>query len=331
MSWIAPRQTPALPTIEPRRPGRHGQPQRNGIILLDPRQLECFIAVAEELNLNRAAIRLHMSQPPLSRRIQRLEREVGVDLFRRTAGGMELTEAGAVFLERAYRIVALSTRAVERAQLASDGEIGHLSVAYYDSAICDAIPALIRDFIERHRNVTISIELVPKHTQIDYLRDRVLHLGFGRYYPEEPGIVCRPVAYEPLYVAMHHTRTLDWGSSASVADLRDQPQVLFPAARPEYADEVIDMCLRAGVTPRVAVEAEDVISCLAYVALGIAIAVVPESATKIRYDGVVFIPLSDAPPAPLYCAYLQSATAPTLRLFVDYLDERLPGMTVASD
>jgi len=292
--------------------------------LLDPRQVECFIAVAEELNLSRAAARLHMSQPPLSRRIKRLEHEVGVELFRRTAGGMALTEAGAVFLERAYRIVALSTRAVERAQLAGDGEIGHLSVAYYDSAICDTIPALIREFIALHRKVTVNIELVPKHTQIDYLRDRVLHLGFGRYYPEEPGIVCRPVAYESLYIALHHARTLEWGRHATVANLKDQPQILFPAARPEFADEVIDMCLRAGVTPRVAIEAEDVISCLAYVALGTAIAVVPESATKIRYDEVVFIPLRDAPPAPLYCVYLESAPAPTLRLFVDFLNGRPP-------
>ena len=119
--------------------------------------------MAEELNLNRAAIRLHMSQPPLTRRIQRLERELGVELFRRTAGGMELTEAGTVFLERAYRIVALSTRAVERTRLASDGEIGHLSVGYYDPAILNGIPELIRGFLDQHRYVTVSFELIAKH------------------------------------------------------------------------------------------------------------------------------------------------------------------------
>lgn len=289
-------------------------------MVLDPRQLECFIAVAEELNLNRAAIRLHMSQPPLTRRIQRLERELGVVLFRRTAGGMELTEAGAVFLERAYRIVALSTRAVERARLASDGEIGHLSVGYYDSAILDRIPALLRGFLDGHRGVTVSIELIAKHNQIDYLRDKVLHVGFGRHYPDEPGIACCPVGFEPLYVAMHCSRAEDWRGPAAVADLRDQPLIVYPAARPEFADEVIDMCMRAGFTPRVAIEAEDVIACLAYVALGTAIAVVPESVTKARPDGVVFIPLDDAPLAPLYCVHLRDNSAPTLRLFIEYLD-----------
>lgn len=81
--------------------------------------------------------------------------------------------------------------------------------------------------------------------------------------------------------------------------------------------------LRAGFTPRVTIEAEDVVSCLAYVALGIAIAVVPDSATRTKPDDVDFIPLQDAPPAPLYCAHLRDNSAPTLRLFVDYLDTRL--------
>jgi LysR family transcriptional regulator, benzoate and cis,cis-muconate-responsive activator of ben and cat genes len=123
---------------------------------------------------------------------------------------------------------------------------------------------------------------------------------------------------------MHHTRSLDWAAPAAIADLRDVPLIVYPATRPEFADEVIDMCLRAGFSPRVAIEAEDEVSCLAYVALGTAVAVVPESATKTRPDGVTFIPLRDAPPAPLYCVYLAANTAPTLRLFVDYLDRRAP-------
>jgi DNA-binding transcriptional LysR family regulator len=290
--------------------------------MLDPRQLECFIAVAEEHNLNRAAARLHISQPPLTRRIQRIERDVGVELFRRTAAGMELTEAGAAFLERAYRIVALSTRAVRRARLASEGEVGHLSMAYYDSAIHGAVPALVRGFLDKHQRVTVSFELVAKHKQVDYLRDKVLHVGFGRHYPDEPGIECRPVVHEPLYVGLHHTRAMDWCSPASLSDLRDQPLIVYPTARPEFADEVIDMCVQAGFSPQVAIEAENDVACVAYLALGTAIAVVPESATKIRPDGVTFIPLRDAPPATLYCAYLPTNTAPTLRLFIDYLDER---------
>ena len=139
---------------------------------VDSRQLECFIAVAEELNINRAAVRLHMTQPPLTRRIQRLEHDVGVELFRRTPAGMELAEAGQILLERAYRIVTLSARAVERTRQASIGEVGHLSVGYYDSAILDAIPAIVSEFRHQYPDVKVSFELVPNRAQVDYLRDK---------------------------------------------------------------------------------------------------------------------------------------------------------------
>ena len=197
------------------------------VAAVDPRQLECFIAVAEELNINRAAIRLHMTQPPLTRRIQRLEHDVGVELFRRTPGGMELTEAGRVLLESAYRIVTLSARAVERARQASAGEVGHLSVGYYDSAILDGIPAVLREFRDRYPDVTVSFELVPGPAQADYLRDNLLHVGFGRDYPPQPDVVCRTVALEELYVAVREPSALPAGRPVTVEDLRDRPLVVY--------------------------------------------------------------------------------------------------------
>ena len=160
---------------------------------LDPRQLECFIAVAEELNLSRAAIRLHVSQPPLTRRIKRLELDVGAELFTRTPTGMQLTEAGHALLEPAYRIVALSTQAVDVARRAHPGELGHLTIGYYDSAILDGIPSLLREFASLHPGVSISFERVLKQTQIHQVRDGLLHIAFGRNYPQLAGMRSRPV------------------------------------------------------------------------------------------------------------------------------------------
>jgi DNA-binding transcriptional LysR family regulator len=291
--------------------------------MIDPRQLECFIAVAEELNLGRAAIRLHMTQPPLTRRIKRLEQEVGAELFSRVSAGMELTEPGVVLLERAYRIVALSKRAVERTQLARDGEVGHISVGYYDSAIRDGIPRLVRDFVELHPEVTVSFELVARHRQIDYLRDKLLHVGFGRDYPDESGIVRRRVLWEPLYVAIPERQVPDWCGPARVADLAGQRLIVYPATRTAFADVVIDMCLREGFTPSIRIEAEDVVSCLAYVAVGTGIAVVPESATKSGTGGVAFVPLVDGPHVELNCVYLAANPSPTLALFINHLSTRV--------
>ena len=291
---------------------------------VDSRQLECFIAVAEELNINRAAVRLHMTQPPLTRRIQRLEHDVGVELFRRTPAGMELAEAGQILLERAYRIVTLSARAVERTRQASIGEVGHLSVGYYDSAILDAIPAIVSEFRHQHPDIKVSFERSPcNRAQVDYLRDKLLHVGFGRDYPQQQGVVCRTVAVENLYVAVREPSALASGRPVTVADLRGRPLVVYPASRPGFADDVIRMCRSAGFSPVIAVEADDVVACLAYVAIaGEATAVVPSSATRTRPHGVTFVPLGGAPPATLECISLAANAAPALTLFTRFLDHR---------
>jgi LysR family transcriptional regulator, benzoate and cis,cis-muconate-responsive activator of ben and cat genes len=298
-------------------------------VAVDPRQLECFIAVAEELNLNRAALRLRMSQPPLTRRIKRLEREVGVDLFRRTSSGMALTEPGTVLLDRAYRIVALSAYAVDRTRRASAGEVGHLSIGYYDSAILDGIPALLSAFLSHHPDVTISFQLVPKHAQVDYLRDRLLHVGFGRDYPPERGIVNRVVGTEPLYLAIRDVSAPPNDRAASISDLRGMPLALYPDTRPGFADQVIHLCLAAGFAPIVAVEAGDVVACLAYVAIGAAAAVVPRSAARTRPRGVSFIPLAEAAPASLQCITTAENSSPSLRLFTAFVDNHPGQLTTA--
>jgi DNA-binding transcriptional LysR family regulator len=119
---------------------------------------------------------------------------------------------------------------------------------------------------------------------------------------------------------MHRERAPEWRSPACVADLERQPLALYPRTRPAFADLVIDMCLSSGFTPTVKVETPDVVSCLAYVALGTAVAVVQESATKTMTDGVVFIPLADAPSVELSCIYLAENRSPTTGLFVRFLD-----------
>lgn len=290
--------------------------------VLDPRQLECFVAVAEEGNLSRAAARLHLAQPPLTRRIHRLEQEIGVTLFRRTAGGMELTEPGAVLLEHAYRIIELSDRALSITESSGTGTVGHLVVGYYDSAILHGIPALFRGFCRRYPEVTVEFDRIPKKKQVDLVQDKVMHIAFGRHYPDEPGTVCRPVLTERLYLAVNAEAAPAWRAPVRTADLRARPLAVYPRDRPEFADEVVHMCLNSGFTPTIAVEALDVVSCLAHVGIGTAVAVVPESATKTRTEDVAFLPIVDAAPVSLSCLYRADDWSPTLSLFLSYLDER---------
>ncbi|GAA3083477.1 LysR family transcriptional regulator [Pseudonocardia yunnanensis] len=289
--------------------------------LLDIRQLECFIAVAEELHMGRAASRLHMTQPPLTRRINRLEHDLGVRLFARHSGGMQLTEPGAVLLDRAYRIVRLSDHAVERTRLADRGHVGELAIGYFGTTIFDAVPRLLRGFLGRHPEVALRLELAPKNVQAEAIADGRMHIGFSRFYRDEPGLTVRRVCTEPVFVALPDSHPLLRRGEVRVADLRDEEIVLFPSApRPSFADEISQICNDAGFVVRVACEAEDAVTALSYVAASGLCAIVPRSATCIGLPGVSFALLGDARWQDLSCLHRAGEVAPVARSFLNYLD-----------
>lgn len=293
---------------------------------VDLRQFECFIVVAEEGNVSRAAARLHMTQPPLTRRIVRLERAVGARLFMRTPGGVELTEAGALLLEQAYRIVQLTAHAIDRARLANAGQAGSLVVGYFGSPMFDTVPRLLRGFLQTRPAVSLVLERATKNVQADAIRDGRMHLGFSRQYRSETGLAVRHVASEPLYLAVPETHPLLQTGKAALADLHDQELVLFPAApRPSFADEVSQLCTQAGFTPHVVREAGDVLTALGYVASAGFCSVVPRSATGITLPGVGFVPLADTPPERLSCLYRADNTPSLVQAFLDHVAATSPG------
>ena len=292
------------------------------MVPIDVRQLECFIAVAEERHFGRAAARLHMTQPPLTRRITRLEREIGAQLFVRTRAGVDLTGAGLVLLERARRIVELSRNAVERTRLADAGQAGTLAVGYFGSTVLDLVPRLLRQFLEDRPHVRLEIERAPKDVQAEAIRDGRMHLGFNRQYRPEPGLAVRDIAAEPLYAAVPDNHPLRAKARVRLADICAEPLVLFPSApRPSFADEVTQMLMRTGGLPRIEAEAGDVLTALAYVAAARLCAIVPRSAANVALPGVAFLPLTDAPLESFSCIY-RADRAPTLvHAFLDFVDQ----------
>lgn len=303
----------------------NGGASLDGVLPVDLRQLECFIVVAEERHVGRAAARLHMTQPPLTRRISRLERAVGAHLFLRTTSGVELTEAGAVLLERAYRIVQLTQHAVDRARLADAGQAGSLVVGYFGSPVFDTVPRLLRGFLETRPAVSLVLERAPKNVQADAIRDGRMHLGFSRQYPMEAGLAVQHIAGEPLFVALPAGHALLDKGEVEIADLREEELVLFPAApRPSFADEVSQLCAREGFPVRATREAEDVVTALAYVAAGGLCTVVPGSATKIALPGVGFVPLADAPPETLSCLFRADNVPPLVEAFLEHVAATAP-------
>lgn len=287
---------------------------------LDPRQLECFIVVAEELNLKRAALRLYMAQPPLTRRVHRLEEAVGAELFHRWATGMELTEAGAELLTHAYRMVEFSHNTLQRVALAKAGEVGTLNIGYNDPAVVAGIPQLLRAFVTEHPHADVRFRWVAKQAQVPYLRDRSLHVAFGREVIDEAGIEVRTVITEDLYVAYRPDVHSVPAGELTPRDLRGLPLVTYPDRQGGFMEELFRKCREAGFAPVVVAEADDIVGTLAYVAVGTAMGVVPESATAVHAHGVTFRKLHTMTRVEVVCSYTAKNRSPTLELFIRFLD-----------
>jgi LysR family transcriptional regulator, benzoate and cis,cis-muconate-responsive activator of ben and cat genes len=288
---------------------------------MELRHLRYFATIAEERSFRRASLRLHVSQPPLSRMIRQLEDEIGVQLFDRTTSGVELTGAGAVFLEDARKALRLANDAVEKSRRAARGELGNLEVAYNGSVIFGLIPELVGAYRDLQPRVTVRLSNLPKDRQILALRDGWLDIGFARYYRNEPDIASEAVMHEPVVLAVPATGALARQISLPLAAVRDEPMIVFPGSpRPSYADEVVRFCADAGFSPNIVHEAEDLTGCLALVSGGLGIAPVPASAMNIHLPRVAFVRLTRPEPrSGLYCVYRRDDQRPLLQQFLEVL------------
>src|SRR5256885_7072746 len=171
---------------------------------MDLRHLRYFIAVAEEGHITRASERLGMQQPPLSQRIKAIERELDVQLFRRKARGVELTEAGRVFLDNARAMLAQNERAIESTRRTARGEQGRLCVGVTPTApFHPFVPRVIRSFREAFPLVSLTLEESHTLELIDHLRSERIDAAFIRTPILDPeGLVVSPVLEEPLLVAL---------------------------------------------------------------------------------------------------------------------------------
>jgi LysR family transcriptional regulator, benzoate and cis,cis-muconate-responsive activator of ben and cat genes len=286
---------------------------------MELRHLRYFVAVAEEGSFRLAAIRLNLSQPPLSRQIQQLEEQVGAVLLDRTAGGVELTEAGAVFLEEATRILSLAKEAVGKARRIEQGEQGHLNVAYYGSVIFKVIPRILTDFRELRSRISVSLRKMAKDEQIRALRQGWIDIGFGRSYRPEPDMLTQLVLDEPLLVAVSRRHEFSGRQSVALRELANSAFVVYPGSpRPGFADEVIMLCDKAGFRANIAEEADDVDACLALVSADVGVGLVPASAVSAHNNYVRFIRLANPrPTSPLWCVVRRNDERPSVRTFLE--------------
>lgn len=282
---------------------------------MDVRKLRYFIAVAEERNIGRAASRLAISQPPLTRQIKMLEDELGAQLFIRTPRGVELTQAGEILLADARNIRALVDQATDRAQRAGKGQVGRLDIGIFGSGVLQIVPEILSTYTGLYPDVKIVLHNTHRTLQIEALRQGRALLAFDRYLPVEPDIAVEVVAREPFVVALNTRNPLASQQSIALEQLRDEQLILGGQPGSDTANIVLDLCRKHGFEPRVAQEVEDMITGTALVASGFGSALVPSSMLNLQLPNLVYRPLKHGQGAfmDLHCYYLQGEPSPLLQ------------------
>ena len=290
---------------------------------MELRHLRYFLAVAEELHFGRAAAKLHMSQPPLSQQIKKLEEEMGLRLFQRTRRKVQLPPAGAVFCEEARQTLAQAERAVRSAQRASHGEIGQLVVGFVDSAVYHALPPVLRAFRDRFPDVELVLREQSPAEQFPALRSGRLDIGFARSAVTEPDLVQEEIFDEPLIAALPDTHPLAQRRRILLRDLAGQRFVFFPRALgPGFYDQVVGLCQEAGYSFRVVQEANEMQTIVSLVAAGIGVAIVPASIRNLRMPAVSYVDLAEpAARMPMRITWRREDASPVLEAFLKVVRE----------
>jgi DNA-binding transcriptional LysR family regulator len=292
---------------------------------IELRQLRYFTTVAEELHFGRAALRLHMTQPPLSQAIAALEDQLGTPLFLRNRRQVALTPAGAALLPEARRMLAQAAGLPELVRRAALGETGRVTLAFVTSADYSVLPS----FLLRYRAACPQVQIVLQEATSDVQVDDLLHqrIDAGLLIPplpdkaraeldymkvlEEPLILCAPTGLPGL----------QGGGPVRLQDLPRLPLVIFPRAISPGLHDAILACFRAaGITPQIGQEAIQMQTIVSLVSGGMGLALVPQSVSNLMRPGVEYRPL--AHPTPLVetgLSWRRDNASPVLRGFIELL------------
>jgi DNA-binding transcriptional LysR family regulator len=299
---------------------------------MELRQFRYIIAVAEEGNITRAAERLDMQPPPLSRQIRSIEREIGAQLFHRKARGVELTDAGRAFLDNARAIIAQVDRLFETTRRTARGEQGRICVGYSSSvAFHPLVPRIIREFRRTFQLVNVTLVEGYPDDLIGRMRNDQIDISFVRRLA--PGLEGTEVALlleEPMVVALPSGHNLAQGRAGkhgalSLKALAAETFILFgdPHADPHGAlnmqtNAFVAACLAAGFRPRIGQIVPHISSRLNLIAAGLGIAVVAASLEHIKIEGICFRRLQGSKQltAPLSLASRRGDPSPAVRQFL---------------
>jgi DNA-binding transcriptional LysR family regulator len=287
---------------------------------MELKTLRYFSVLAEELHFGRAARRLHISQPPLSLQIMKLERELGTLLLHRSKRQVELTAAGEVFLEHVTGILSSVTEGENAARRAARGEIGRLDIAFFLGATYTLLPRILRRFRAENPTVKLGLQDMELPQVLDAVISGAADVGFLRPPATDPAVSAEVLLREPFIAAIPESNKLSKKRQLRLADLADEPFVMFAPSRSVLYSQIMHGCHEAGFHPNVVQEARRPETLVGLVGAGAGIALVASSVQMRGGTGVTFkkitgpLPMTEIAavwrrknPSPLVDAFLETA------------------------
>jgi DNA-binding transcriptional LysR family regulator len=284
-------------------------------------QLRCFVAVAEEQHFRRAAARLNMTQPPLSRQIQQLEHELGVMLIDRSSRVVKLTAAGRVFVLEARRILRLSEEAKLAARRVAQGDGGTMTLGFIPAASYDVLPRLVSFMSSEMPHVAILLKEMVTADQVEALMANRIDMGILRMPIDRRGLEAVCIKRDQFIVAFateHRFASIE--HELSIDDLDREALVMYAPIESRYNYDIVSTIFRsAGITPNFVQYAREVHTMLGLVGAGIGAALVPESAYRFRPTGVILRPIRTNTKAysEFTLVWKRSSDNPALKVFMD--------------
>ncbi len=285
------------------------------------RHMRYFIAVAEELSFRRAADRLNLAQPALSRAIRQLEDNIEVRLLERSSRRVELTEAGRVFLDGCSRNLAGVQKTIDDTQRAQAGEIGHLNIGYTDFAISGALPGIMQEFRAQLPGITVDLAHMVTAVQLEALRRDEIQVGFMTGPLSESGIENLTVQDEGLVVVMPDVHPLAELAAVPLDRLSAEPFIMGQEAFwSHFHSHVATVCRIAGFSPNVVQDAYNSQGIFGLVAANMGLTIYVDCARNYHRKGVAIRPLAGTTHrVPTVAAWKAGRISPALGKLIEFL------------
>lgn len=260
------------------------------------RQLRYFVTVARELHFGRAAERLDITQPALSKQIRVLETNIGIKLFFRTKRSVKLTPAGEVFLTKVQQLLRQAQQAIAAAQRTAKGSTGKLTIGFTATATYAVLPELIRRFRSSYPQVEVEMLELSTEAQVTALNQGEIDLGFLHPPIDERGLEVYPLLSEEFVVVLPKQHHLNLAKSLSLKDLAQESFLLHPRSEgPFLYDEFFKLCRKNGFQPQIVKEVNSHQTRIFFVAAGMGITFIPAGLQTSISSDIICKPIKNLP------------------------------------